>query len=170
MNWLPTSPAPRDLGHFWSLAVEEQFYTIWPAVVFFCSPRMVWRAAVGLLVFDLIFRLGLSLWLWDAVTPQWRDLVTFARADTLAVGALLACRQREGGVAMPTRAAMPTALLAGIGMVGLRLLEKRETMPLLIYNLKWPLLAVGVGAVLIVVLTQPRRASCNGDGSSGLAR
>ena len=29
-----------SLDHFWSLAVEEHFYLLWPFVIYFCSPRM----------------------------------------------------------------------------------------------------------------------------------
>ncbi|HEX6051682.1 MAG TPA: acyltransferase, partial [Gemmatimonadaceae bacterium] len=37
------------LGHFWSLAVEEQFYLIWPAVVLLLSPRQL-RTACGVIL------------------------------------------------------------------------------------------------------------------------
>src|SRR6185503_19750329 len=39
-NWAnPLGYAIPGLSHFWSLAVEEQFYLFWPVVVFFGSPR-----------------------------------------------------------------------------------------------------------------------------------
>ncbi len=156
VNWLPTSPQPSDLGHFWSLAVEEQFYTIWPAIVFLSSRAGVRRAAIGLIIFDVLFRATVSLWPPEFATVQWRDLATFARADTLAVGALLAVRQRDTGLGA-ARWALPVAVLSGIAMLAIRLLERGALWPLLTYNLKWPVLAVGVGAGLLFVLTQPPR-------------
>ena len=36
-----SSTEARLPGHFWSLAVEEHFYFIWPAVVLMCSRRRI---------------------------------------------------------------------------------------------------------------------------------
>ena len=32
---------PIEMGHYWSLAIEEQFYLLWPTVVFFVSSRKI---------------------------------------------------------------------------------------------------------------------------------
>lgn len=155
VNWLPATPPPRDLGHFWSLAVEEQFYTLWPALVFFMSRRTLWRATIGVLVVDAACRALFSLWPPDFATGQWLDLATFARADTLAVGALLAQYERRGSLARIGRWAMPAAIVAGGAIVGIRLAERAGVTALLTYNLKWPVIAIGVGAVLVMTLTNP---------------
>ena len=155
VNWLPTSPPPRDLGHYWSLAVEEQFYLVWPAVVFFCSRRTVWRAAFGIIAADIVLRFGFSVWPPSFATEQWLGLATFARADTLAVGALLALRERGGGWGREAAWTVPVALVTGTIFVLIRVLELRGVAPLLTYNVKWPMLALGVGAGLLYVLTRP---------------
>lgn len=155
VNWLPQTPAPRDLGLYWSLSVEEQFYTVWPAVVFFTARRTLWKVALGIVACDTLLRLGFSLWPPPWATSQWRDLATFARADSLAIGALLAIRQRSGGFGAEARWALPASIAAFCGLLVLRAAERRHLVPLLTYNVKWPLIAVGVGACLLFVLTRP---------------
>jgi peptidoglycan/LPS O-acetylase OafA/YrhL len=155
VNWLPASPPPVDLGHYWSLAVEEQFYLVWPAIVFFSSSRTLWRVSWGVIAFDIACRFGVSMWPPDFATAQFQGLATYARADTLAIGALLAQRQRSGGWGSEVRWAIPAGVAATAGLLGLRLLERMALMPLLTYNLKWPVLTLGVGAGLLYVLTRP---------------
>lgn len=48
-NWL-SNPAGFDLGHFWSLAVEEQFYLLWPAVVWFTNRDALAKLCLATLV------------------------------------------------------------------------------------------------------------------------
>lgn len=157
VNWLPHSPPPRGLGHYWSLAVEEQFYLVWPAVVLFASRTRLLQISIAIIAFNIVCRFGVSLWPPDFANAQFRDLATFARADTLLVGALLAQRERNGGWGREVRWALPIAVLAGLCFAALRMLEREGSMPMLTYNLKWPLLALGVGAGLVVVLTRPPR-------------
>ena len=47
-------------GHFWSLAVEEQFYWIWPLVVFFSGNRVLVKTCVAVCVFSPLLRFSLS--------------------------------------------------------------------------------------------------------------
>lgn len=77
-NWWPLL---RDtwhaniIGHFWSLAVEEQFYLLWSLCVFLVSPKLLKPvAAVGILS---ALAIRLALYAHSGVT---RDLVenTFA--------------------------------------------------------------------------------------------
>ena len=157
VNWLPASPPPRDLGHFWSLAVEEQFYTLWPALVFFASSRTLWRATIALIALDVALRLAVTLWPPEFATHQWCDLATFARADSLLIGALLAQRERRGGFGDAARWAWPVCIGAALALGAVRVGERSGASAALVYNLKWPIVALGCGAGLLGVLTRPPR-------------
>ena len=105
------------LDHFWSLAVEEQFYVIWPSVVILLArrPRTLLLVSIALAIVALLARLigvvvGLSWWTTYVLLPF--------RFDGLALGAFLAvaARQPEGLKRLvwllPRVAAIAGALLA----------------------------------------------------------
>ncbi|RCK58648.1 acyltransferase [Microbacterium sorbitolivorans] len=81
---------PSMFQHYWSLAVEEQFYIVWPLLVLFVVPRYGKRgfAIVSAVVFAL--SLGYSI-VSTAVIPEPTYFNTAARAFELAAGSLLAC-------------------------------------------------------------------------------
>jgi peptidoglycan/LPS O-acetylase OafA/YrhL len=88
------SPGSRiELFHFWSLAVEEQFYLIWPAVVFLVRTRR------SLLLVTLVGSAGalfLRLGLIAAGASGFAIHVTTAcRADDLLLGGALAMLYRS---------------------------------------------------------------------------
>jgi peptidoglycan/LPS O-acetylase OafA/YrhL len=75
----------------WSLAIEEQFYLLWPAVVYFSSEKNLLRISVGIMLFSLLSRVGLLL-LWGDVNRAGNFFFfgTFTRFEELVVGGVLA--------------------------------------------------------------------------------
>jgi peptidoglycan/LPS O-acetylase OafA/YrhL len=80
-----------ELGHFWSLAVEEQFYLVWPFVVMSFRPATLARICIGLVVGALALR----IWLVFSGFPILAYVSTPARLDALGLGALLAIWVRD---------------------------------------------------------------------------
>ena len=76
----------RGFAHFWSLAVEEQFYLFWPMLVVFLSRGSLRRAAVGLVVMAVALR----WWLFIAGNSLVAYMLMPTRLDALGVGALCA--------------------------------------------------------------------------------
>ena len=75
----------------WSLAVEEHFYILWPAVVYSASSRILQYSAVGIACVVPALRLASYAIGWRRGLSQY----TWFVADGLAMGAWLALYVRE---------------------------------------------------------------------------
>lgn len=103
-------------GYFWSLAVEEQFYLIWPAVVYWLSDRALLRTSLSLLVLSLLLRLILA---HAGVNTNTLYVMTFTHLDGLAVGASLAVCLRDKRLSGIVRRVVPVAAIVGLAGVAL---------------------------------------------------
>ncbi len=85
------TPIELAFLHFWTLCVEEQFYLLWPAVVFFVKDRrMLLRVVAFTIPFILLLRTTIFLHLHGEHTIFLLVRPTYARADSLMMGAALA--------------------------------------------------------------------------------
>jgi len=96
------------VSHFWSLAIEEHFYLLWPLVVFSFRRETLERICLGVIGVALALRLALSV---AGVSEISISVLTPCRVDTLCIGALLAVvARREGGADALVRSSGKAAL------------------------------------------------------------
>ena len=75
------------LRHLWSLAIEEQFYVIWPLVVIACLSRSR-KLLIGVTAFAAVTSIGLMVFLLGSGDPSRSYYGTDTRAFSLLIGAL----------------------------------------------------------------------------------
>lgn len=84
INYVPVSERPGHLGHLWSLAVEEQFYLLWPALIVLLGMQRSLRiAGVAIFVVPIVRYLT-----WRYL-PEHRDGIKWqfqTVCDALAIG------------------------------------------------------------------------------------
>jgi peptidoglycan/LPS O-acetylase OafA/YrhL len=89
---LNAAPDGAVVGHFWSLAVEEQFYLVWPVLVYFVRPKLLPRWLVGAIIVAPILRAVGMAWMdsrhYGMAAAAVYQLTPF-RMDCLATGGLL---------------------------------------------------------------------------------
>ncbi|GAB3678761.1 acyltransferase family protein [Angustibacter aerolatus] len=92
-DYLQADVPPSPLQHYWSLAVEEQFYVVWPVLVLLVA-KLAPRRLVGRAVGVVIALISVASLAWcieqtsQAATQAYFS--PFTRAWELGVGALLA--------------------------------------------------------------------------------
>jgi peptidoglycan/LPS O-acetylase OafA/YrhL len=89
------------LGGTWSLAIEEQFYMIFPLIVYFAAPRTLLRLLIALLV---LCPLGRIIAYGQGDRLGYYVLMPL-RADVLAIGALIAWLEFSGSITDSVRRA-----------------------------------------------------------------
>jgi peptidoglycan/LPS O-acetylase OafA/YrhL len=116
-DYLAPEVAPSPVQHFWSLCVEEQFYVIWPLLLFLVARAALRRGAPlrpTLLAAVAAVTVGSFAWeLHQSTANQpFAFFGTPARVWELGLGAVLA-------LALPTVARIPAGVRAVLGWAGL---------------------------------------------------
>ena len=104
----------HDVNSFWSLAVEEQFYVLWPTVVLFLKRKALIQLSIAGMLIALVLRLII---LPRSTVFQDAYYLTPCRMDALFLGALLAIWHTDPAVWK--RVQRFAVLIAGIAMAGL---------------------------------------------------
>jgi peptidoglycan/LPS O-acetylase OafA/YrhL len=158
--------APSPLNHLWSLAVEEQFYILWPFLlvlgvrlvreagpVAFGRPRLA-ATTLGLALLSAIL---MAVLYHPSLDPSRVYYGTDTRACELLVGAALAMvwpsRRLRAGIAPGARRVLDGAGVAGLAVIGLMVWRTNEYQAFL-YRGGFLLLAVAT-ALVVGALAHP---------------
>ena len=95
---------PGSISHFWSLAVEEQFYLVWPWLIVFAPRAWLTPGIVIAIVIGPAFRLWLAA---QGFRESMIGILTPGCLDSLGVGALLATAAPALRTAVLPAAAIP---------------------------------------------------------------
>jgi peptidoglycan/LPS O-acetylase OafA/YrhL len=115
-----------SLNHFWSLSVEEQYYLVWPLVIWLIRDKvkLIW---ISLAL--SVAALALRFWLSAHVNAAFVFSSTPTRVDTLLIGSALAMLSRMNLALAPSPAALTGALArhswrTQVQFAALRLLDR----------------------------------------------
>lgn len=155
INWVqPFGVEVSGFSHFWSLAVEEQFYLAWPVVILaFTGRRFLWICA-ALVGVAFVARV---LLLQAGVTPAAAYMFTICRMDALVIGAVAAVladspawmgriRQRSGAALL---------LVLGLLIVTAAISHADAAYDVRTLTVGYPLLAFAFALLILVVCLDP---------------
>ncbi len=118
-NWLyifkPNSNA-QALNHLWSLAVEEQYYLLWPiAIILIKKPIHL----LLLMLFILLAVMGIRFWIWNLEIKElaYYNLYTFSRIDGICIGCIIALLYKINLNYLNKYSSLIVLLLAGINFI-----------------------------------------------------
>ena len=151
INWVqPFGVEVSGFSHFWSLAVEEQFYLIWPLVILaFTGRRFLWICAALVAI-----AFGARVLLLQAgVTPAASYMFTICRMDALVIGAAAAVVAESPSSMAMVRKHSGAALLLVLGLliVTAAISHADATYDTRTLTVGYPLLALAFALVILVV-------------------
>lgn len=86
--------------HFWSLAIEEQFYLVWPLAIFFCSPSQLKRFLLLVILAAPLMRWLLAIMINLDMLPLRHSIplviwvLPFSHVDAFAIGGYFALYEK----------------------------------------------------------------------------
>lgn len=107
------------LGQCWSLAIEEQFYLMWPTVVRRFNEKILIRICLGTIVGCFVLRNLPIVLEWNDRWPNFIYRLTPFRIDTLCAGALLAILMHRGVNLNRFRDYFRIAFVAGVAILAI---------------------------------------------------
>lgn len=157
-DWGP----PWQLGHLWTLSVQEQFYLLWPLVILFTRRRALPLAILAIAAIGPIFRCSImALGLVDTAAAY---TLLPASITAICAGAWAAMLERGGGAPRWLAHRRPYWLVAALGLFALvNLTPHPDWLYYLFFEYVWliPLMSLLVSASLGIegivgrVLDQP---------------
>jgi peptidoglycan/LPS O-acetylase OafA/YrhL len=111
--------AYTPIGHLWSLAVEEQFYFVWPLVVLLCSENVLIAVCVSLIFVSVGLRYLPVFQAIQVVHPEFIYRLTPFRVEPLIFGAILAIGEAKRFVYTEVaRQCVPLFFMIGCAGIG----------------------------------------------------
>jgi peptidoglycan/LPS O-acetylase OafA/YrhL len=104
------------IEHFWSLAVEEQFYLIWPMAVWLLAarPKVFLTFSLVIAAASFVGRIAASL---AGAGPVVLEVLTPFQLDALSIGGFLAVYLRQPNGEAGTRRLVLPLTAAGLGLL-----------------------------------------------------
>jgi peptidoglycan/LPS O-acetylase OafA/YrhL len=140
------------LSHFWSLAIEEHFYLLWPLAVRAFSRRTLVRICLACVAVSLLLRS--TLWFLGA-GPIAVYVLTPCRLDALCMGGLLALLSRgPRGVEVLAAPSRKIGIAAVAGLLAVQLWHVgTPKLEWLSMPLRWSFYALAFGALIAALVT-----------------
>ncbi len=144
------------MGHFWSLAIEEQFYLVWPLVILLLSRRAA-MVTCAVMIFGVPLLRVAMMRAFDVNAALY---FTFSKVDTLALGALLALTARSpGGLVRYARLAPYAFVLCGMLLAPLLFIKwpKATLMGAVSESAKLSIICFFCGSLLVLAVSSTPR-------------
>ena len=140
--------AQNDLGHLWSLGIEEQFYLIWPLTIWLLAKlKIPSKMMIPLILFASLVVMVHRTSLWNDGT-SWIILYirTDTRLDSLLIGAMFAYVYRHFQV--PSKILNSVATLSFLGLVYIKYVLDKSPF---IFEMGWTIIALLAGFIILSV-------------------